>query len=284
MHPVDVALAEVPVLLNDFFRHLHSGPRPKAFLCGKEPEDRHFDLRFQVKRLLDARMGCTGFLGEDIEELGHTKADTDHLTIEVKEAVKADLIVMFLGSAGTISELTAFVLDKKISPKILVFNDVGHQHEKSFINRGPLKLIGSERVVFYDPHEIIPSQGIITQIDFFLAREWYGRSGISSSSVLGDLSFEAVMTLFLIHALFPIRWVDLLEYSRFKETLLTPALKSLFELELIETKEKKYLPTTTPSELDLPGPAVVDIGKVRMSAFNKRLSEEEVLSDYRLIL
>lgn len=284
MHPIDAALANVPLLLNDFFRHLHSGTKPKVFLCGKEPEERHIDLRFQVKRLLANRMGCHGFLGEEIEEFRQTQTDSDHLTIEVREAVRSDLILMFLGSPGTIAELTAFVLNPKTNPKILVFNDKEHRGRKSFINAGPLKLLGSDRVVFYDPHEVVPDRNVITQIDRFLAKEWYRRSRVCERAIERDLTFESMMTMLMIYALFPVRNRDLEDYAQFKGKSLNQALTTLFDRGLIRKEEKKYLPSVEISEWNLPGGAIADIGRARAMAFDKRLAEEEVLSDYRLIL
>lgn len=82
MHPIDLVLSRMPVLMNDFLRHQHKKIRLKIFLCGRKPEDRHFDLRKQVERLLKIRMGCDPFLGEDIEDLKDgPKPDRNHSTL-----------------------------------------------------------------------------------------------------------------------------------------------------------------------------------------------------------
>ncbi len=71
MHPVDSAAGQIPVLLNDFFKRQHrsKATRLSVFLCGRKPKESHSDLRKQVKRLLEKRMGCDAFLGEDVEDL-----------------------------------------------------------------------------------------------------------------------------------------------------------------------------------------------------------------------
>ena len=110
MYEIDAIVAKCPFLINDLFRHRHKRGKLKVFLCGKDPKGRPDDLRLQVRHWLEEHVGCDVFMGEDIDLPRLRKVDGDHLTIEVEQAERRDLIIMFLQSPGTISELTAFAM------------------------------------------------------------------------------------------------------------------------------------------------------------------------------
>lgn len=166
MQPIDVVTAQLPLLLNDFFKYQHRNARLSVFLCGRKPEDPHFDLRKQVARLLQHRMGCRAFLGEEIEQLRFgPQPDVNHLTIEVQEATQSDLVVMFLGSEGTLSEVTAFAMSEAINPKVVVFNDIQYRDVDSFVNLGPLRLLRKDQIIYYDVADEIPSVDLVKHLD-----------------------------------------------------------------------------------------------------------------------
>lgn len=66
-------------------------------------------------------------------------AQNDSLTFEGLIAEVSDEIVLIVESAGTICELGAFSFSDKINKKIFVLNDLKHEEDNSFINRGPIK-------------------------------------------------------------------------------------------------------------------------------------------------
>lgn len=282
MYPIDTVVAAVPALLSDLFRH--NRDRLSVFLCGRKPEDRRFDLRFQVKRVLENRMGCSAFLGEDIAELkGPPKPDRDHLTIEVKEAANSDLVVMFLGSAGTLAEVTAFAMDREINPKVVVFNAAKYKDDKSFINLGPLKLLRPDRVIYYDADETVPSVQIVRHLDRILANLRFHRAGIQNVFTPA-LGFESWVALSLIYATFPVRYQELSELFPWDDARLRQALSELFNADYVAKQEAKYLPVKTLASL--PGPAGLrrDVAHLRLKMLGHRISDSQIVADYRLLV
>ena len=284
MYPIDITVSKIHFLLNDFFRHLHRRYKFKIFLCGEKPDNPHFDLRFQLKRILELRMGCKPFLGEELEDLKvDIKTEKDHLTIEVKEAENADLTLMFLGSPGTIAELTAFVLNENIRSKVIVFNDRKYEKEKSFLNQGPLKLLEKDHLLYYDPLSDIPSKEFVLNVDKLIAVNWYQKSVLEKSS-LDNLVFHEFIALVLIYAIYPIQYKELSYIYPFEEYVLNNSLKTLFNLKLLKKEENKYIPTKVLEELPATRGCINDVAMVRLSLLNKRLIDSDVVTEYRLIL
>ncbi len=283
MYDIDVATSKLPLLLNDFFRHLHSSRKPKVFLCGKELADRRFDLREQVKRLLQSRMGCSPFLGEDISEFQQApRPDTDHLSIEVKFAEQSDLIIMFLGSPGTLAEVTAFAMNRNTNRKVVVFNDIKFKDEKTFINLGPLKLLPKGSQVFYDTSLGLTPE-VVMHLDRIVAKTWFDMHSLEH--VLSPtLAFAEFIVLAIIYASYPVRYTELNQLCPFPEQTVLDALKVLFARSLLREEEKKYLPRGKLDTRRIKGNVVTDIANVRAKLMNKRLCREEVVTDYRLII
>ena len=286
MYPIDVMARQVPILLNEFFRSFHKSLKPlKVFLCGHRPKNQHFDLRQQVKRLLESRMGCTAFRGEDIQDLRkEVKIKTENvLHIEVREATNSDLIMMFLGSEGTFAELTAFALDPNIRPKLIVFNKQEYKEENSFINLGPIKLLNPERVIYYDGNIQSPSINLIVELDKIVARVWYEQTD-PACLILPEISFETFASLALIYSSYPIRYSELLSYFPWSERIFKSTLKILTDNKLVRVREKKYIPTVHLDDLGIAPPCTEDIARARMSMMGKRLRSSETATDYRLIV
>lgn len=266
-------------LLCDLFKHLFKR-KQKVFLCGSKVEDEFRDLRAQVKLVMKHWMGCSAFLGEDIDRiLTTTKVDHDHLTIEIDEAEKSDLIVMFLGSVGTVAELTAFVMTKSIQPKLLVFNDVQFKEEKSFLNEGPIKMLGSEQLVFYNADEPQLTQKMVEHLDRAVAQCWFNKSKIYCWT---GLEFEMFATLAAILVCYPVRYKDLVQLLPITDKSVRASLNHLIENGLTTKREKKYLPGSNWQGLQF-GPVMRDIARTRLRLMNVRLQDEENVSDYRLI-
>ena len=229
-------------------------------------------------------MGCEAFLGEDIEALtAPPRPDRNHLVIEVREAADSDLIFMFLGSPGTIAEVTAFAMDKEANPKLVVFNQAKYRGQKSFLNLGPLRLIPPSRIIYYDGDSDSPTVQLASQLDQIVARKWFEKSELGTCFD-PVLSFEAFVCLAIILAAFPVRYKELAELFPSDEHTLTRALGQLYEAELIVNEEKKYLPRVALSKLPIDGECVTDIARARVSLLSRRMKDPEAVGDYRLIL
>lgn len=75
------------------------------------------------------------------EKLYETNSSIDLLTFEELLAELSDEIIIVVESQGTICELGAFALDKKLMKKLYVINDSNYENKDSFINAGPIRKI-----------------------------------------------------------------------------------------------------------------------------------------------
>lgn len=290
MRPIEKIFNGLPVVFNDFFRHLHKHSQLNVFLCGSKPNDLRYDLREQVRWLLENKMGCKAFFGEEIEEFKKPKIDRDHLTIEVKHATQSDLILMFLGSPGTMAEVTAFALNEQVCKKTVVFNNKKYQKAKSFINQGPLKLLPKENVVHYDVESHEPTLELVKHLDLILAKTWYKRIlkqlDPLTTLPLENPSFEQFICLVIIYSTFPVHYKLLKDFYPDNEASLNEALKYLFENRLIKEEQKKYIPlkmlNSLGYKLAFMHECIDDISRVRLSLLGIRLRDKNAVSDYRL--
>jgi len=286
MYEIDAIAAKCPFLINDLFRHRHRWQKLKVFLCGKDPKGRHDDLRLQVRHWLEEQVGCDVFMGEDISDLPRLPKvgrDQKILTIEVEEAQRRDLIIMFLQSPGTISELTAFAMTKSTRHKLVVFNDVTYKDEKSFINKGPLRLIDSDQTIWYDGARDRPTPELVAQLDRIVARAWFNNSWIDITTGAAD-AFEAYVALASIYAAFPVNWADLIQLFPFDDHSLRSSLEFLFGHGLVHQEEKFYMPSKKMQDLSISTACSADIARIRASLMNSRLVSHDAIADYRLLL
>lgn len=288
MKIIETTLSEIPLLLNDFFQHHHLKKRLRVFLCGPSCDDKYKDIRSRIKRILERRMGCDSFLGEEIEELKSSlKASRDHLTIELREANNSDLVIMFLGSPGTYSELSAFALDEEINKKLLVFNSSAYKEEESFINLGPLKLLPRGNLIYYDEAQSMPSKEIIIKLDKFIARQWFIKHKEKyklKKIKKNDIDFFIFITLSIVYASYPVRYKELTLLFPFPELYLRKSLEKLFNLKIIKKEENKYIPIYPMEKLILERHLLKSLAKVRLELLSKRMGEVENVGDYRVIL
>lgn len=276
--PADLLLA------TDFFRHLH-GLNLRVFLCGSRlADDEVKDFRRQVQRLLENHMGCSCFLGEDVAGISigsKTNGERDYVEIEVEEAEGSELIIVFLGSVGTVAELTAFALSPKTKSKLVVFNNRQYKDVSSFVNKGPLRKLNQEQIVYYPP-ETPTDRHILRALDLAVARAWYGKM-YDRDKIASNLGFNEHLTLSYIFACHPIRYVDLKKLIPTGEAILRKSLHTLFQEELIEETENKYIPRLRPDDF-LRGAALRNLMSCRAKALSFRLQDDESISDYRLML
>ncbi|MBO0320745.1 retron St85 family effector protein [Muricauda sp. CAU 1633] len=67
--------------------------------------------------------------------------ESNLLELEDELANYVDLIIIPLEGHGTLAEIGAFAVNKKLLPKIIAINDSRYKNTKSFINLGPIDLI-----------------------------------------------------------------------------------------------------------------------------------------------
>ena len=220
------ASEEIPLFATELVLH-EKKPSIRIFLCGKEVSGETPDLRHSLKKFLKKRIRCEPFLGEEIPDLLRFNLDRDHLTVELKEAAKSHLIIMFLGSPGTFSEITAFVMTKGINKKLLVFNDEKFKDLKSFLNLGPLKLLLNDQKIYYNGKNIVESYNrVLKAVDWKIADFAFNRNkqnGVIPQAV-DFYSFILIGTLFVSQ---PIKYHDLSNLYPSTEHRLRICLKEL---------------------------------------------------------
>lgn len=95
---------------------------------------------------------------EDLfEELLYGTGTNNLLILENLLVENVDAVAIIPESPGSFTELGAFVNNEQLRKKVVCILDKKYKKEKSFINRGPVKLIkeiSKERVIFVDPRDI----------------------------------------------------------------------------------------------------------------------------------
>ncbi len=287
---------------NEYYRNLLKHRQPlnqlKVFLCGKELGEseraRHSDKRYRIKAFLNTRMGCSAFLGEDIEAFRNPIAvDVDALTIEVEEAKSSDLIFIFLESFGTTAELAAFVTQEDTVKKLVVFNDKRYNDptKPSFLSLGPLKLLNlrnSRSVIYYDPEELengVPDE-MIAHLDASISRIWH-RKCIDSGRLTTAWSYDLFTVMASIYTLYPVTVTELQHHllHRLTEVELNKAIWSLREKKWIILRQKGFLePVKLLSTSGWSKELRSDISDSRTVILFDRLNDSTYLNNYRVSL
>jgi len=110
------------------------------FLCGADTDRtdsfRHL-LNIEFKKYAKFNVVYPEFIFATLLN----RKDSNLLELEDELAKYVDLIIIPLEGQGTLAEIGAFTVNKKLLPKIIAINDIRHKSAKSFINLGPIDLI-----------------------------------------------------------------------------------------------------------------------------------------------
>src|SRR5947199_7482918 len=108
---------------------------PVIFLCGAAGSKGRDAIRdYLARHTPDLDVFYAEKVWAEIVSLG----ERDALQMEEDLAKLADLIIVIVESAGTLTELGAFSLSPSLRQKLLPIVDVAYQHDSSFITNGPL--------------------------------------------------------------------------------------------------------------------------------------------------
>jgi hypothetical protein len=167
---------------------------PVIFLCGAfESKSRDAIRAYLVKHTPDLDLFYAEKVWEEIAALG----ERDALQMEEDLAKLADLIIVIVESAGTLTELGAFSLSPSLRKKLLPIVDEEYRHDSSFITNGPLRWIDAEsafRPTIYTKLSMVLSA--VDQIE-----ERIKRIPKSHSIKISDLSTSPKHLLFFIYDL-----------------------------------------------------------------------------------
>lgn len=129
-----------------------------VFLCGADIKQKD-KIRYQIAQALKWKFWFDIIYPEDIfDELLYSSKAKDLLSLESLLADSVDALVVIPESPGSFAELGAFANDEKLRKKLICVVDKEYQKKKSFINKGPLKLVKNENpfaLVFIDPKKIL---------------------------------------------------------------------------------------------------------------------------------
>lgn len=130
------------------------------FLCGAKLDDKD-KIRYKIAEIFKSfrysfRYDLV-FPEEIFDELLHSAKTKDLLSLENLLADSVDAIVLIPESPGSFAELGSFANDSKLRKKTICIIDKKFKKDKSFINKGPVKLIKNSNkfaIIFVDPDNI----------------------------------------------------------------------------------------------------------------------------------
>jgi len=134
--------------------------RPLTFVCGGKDEAGSLALRLQFLRHLT---GSTPLILPVLSEKAfpHQLVERNLQLFETFLAASADCVLIFVESPGSFAETGLFAALRKIREKTFVVNTRDKSREDSFLNLGPIKLIGRKSQfdpVFLDSNEVTPEK------------------------------------------------------------------------------------------------------------------------------
>jgi len=130
------------------------------FLCGANIEDKskiRYKIAEKLKKYIFSFRYDVIYPEEIFDELLHSTKTKDLLSLEGLLADSVDAIVLIPESPGSFAELGSFSNDSELRQKIICILDKKYKKDKSFINKGPLKLIKDTNkfaVLFVDPNDL----------------------------------------------------------------------------------------------------------------------------------
>lgn len=130
------------------------------FLCGAKLDYKdkiRYKIAERFKSFRYSFMYDLVFPEEIFDELLNSAKTKDLLSLENLLADSVDAIVLIPESPGSFAELGSFANDSKLRKKIICIIDKKFKKDKSFINKGPVKLIKNSNkfaIIFVDPDNI----------------------------------------------------------------------------------------------------------------------------------
>jgi len=135
------------------------------FLCGASIDDKN-KLRYKIAERFNNFLYLFWYdiiYPEEIfDELLYSVKTKDLLSLENLLADSVDSIVLIPESPGSFAELGSFANDSTLRKKTICIIDKKYKKDKSFINKGPLKLIKNANkfaIIFIDPNNIDKAMG-----------------------------------------------------------------------------------------------------------------------------
>jgi hypothetical protein len=167
---------------------------PVIFLCGAAGSKSRDAVRGYLARHTP---GLDIFYAEKVWQEIVSLGERDALQMEEDLAKLADLIIVIVESAGTLTELGAFSLSPSLRQKLLPIVEKKHREDSSFITNGPLHWIDVESA--FTPTIYTTLSMVLSAVDQI--EERIKRIPESHSIKLDDLSCSPKHFLFFIYDL-----------------------------------------------------------------------------------
>ncbi|HEX3155575.1 MAG TPA: retron St85 family effector protein [Candidatus Angelobacter sp.] len=161
------------------------------FLCGAAGSKSRDAVRNYLARHTP---GVDIFYAEKVWQEIASLGERDALQMEEDLAKLADLIIVIVESAGTLTELGAFSISTSLRQKLLPIVDEHYQHDSSFITNGPLRWIDAESA--FRPTIYTNLSTVLSAVDQIGER--INRIPASHSIKVDDLSTSPKHLLFFI--------------------------------------------------------------------------------------
>lgn len=266
MYTVDKLSSKAVYLLSDVFRSYRLNCKPtfdkttrkycakhdaastsrcfSIFLCGSQKTGQ-LDLRTEVKRFLNNRLLVEAFLGEDIEDMQDPqKKEKSSLDIEIAAAKRCELILIFLGSPGTISEVTAFGMEPDVKNKVHVFNDENFKDKTTFVNLALNNLLSNSQVSYLKglTDGSCITDKLLKELDAIVAEKSFHYL-IKQKRLHTELTFDEFAVFTTVSVAAPVSYSSLCSLIHLPESRIKGGLAGLFKKELIRlTNAKAYEP------------------------------------------
>jgi len=220
-----------------------------VFLCGANPNDKNSIRNLLYQEMKDKSKYNIVFPEWLLSNL-LAKKEYNLLKLEQDLASNVDVIVLPLEGLGTMAELGAFSSFDKLCSKIIVINEKKHKHGRSFITRGPVKLISSinkKNIIYYDKNE---KDKIIrkTELDELKKKVLSRIKSLSSNESKYDIKKLFNLLRFILHIIAIFQPINTSEIKTLLTKLkmdiplhyLDPCLENLFEKDKIISDTKNY--------------------------------------------
>jgi hypothetical protein len=190
-HPRYVPVREALIAHLQRTRYRFRRLDPVVFLCGGAGSRSRDALTDYLKKFVpDLDVFYAERVWENIASLG----ERDALQMEGDLAKLADMVIIIVESAGTLTELGAFSLSRPLRKKLLPVVDERYFHDSSFIKNGPLRWIDNESD--FKPTIYVPLKIVLDAADQI--EERIKRIPASRSLKISDLSTSPKHLLFFI--------------------------------------------------------------------------------------
>lgn len=186
------------------------------FLCGADISKKEM-LRNQIAQSLSE--SNYSFLYDIIypeeifEELLYGTRSYDLLSLENLLAESVDAVVLIPESPGSFAELGAFAINEKLRNKLICIVDEKYEKDKSFINKGPLKLVkntNKQALIFIDTNEVAKE---IPKLNTALRKIKKMSSKISDKITLLQIDNFLLPSIYLLEPVTKTTLINLVEYA-----------------------------------------------------------------------